>query len=260
VARKVEDRCGSILSALASRRELAVDELIARMSTSPATVRRDLKRLEQQGLVRRVHGAVALAESKSFEQFYFDPGFREQVHRMAPEKRRIAAAAATLVADGETIGLAAGTTVAQLARLLKSRRQLTIITNAMNVAMDLSHQKNLTVHVSGGYLSGDWFALVGPKALEFIATVFPDKFFFGANGVDPDRGVTDRHTEEAAANQALARQARERILLVDHTKLRHTAGYLVCRTRELHTIVTDTGATDEMIAPFLHMGVEVIRV
>jgi DeoR family transcriptional regulator of aga operon len=260
VARKVEDRCGLMLNCLAAEKQLAVEELIARTGASPATVRRDLRRLEQQGLVRRAHGVVAVSESKAFEPFLGDPGFREQVHHMAAEKRRIAAAAAALVRDGETVGLAAGTTVAQMTRSLRSRHELTIVTNALNVAMDLSRQQHLTVHVTGGYLSGNWFALIGPKALEFISTIFTDKFFFGANGVAADNGITDRHPEEAAANQALARQSRKRILLVDHIKFGHTARHLVCQTRDLNMIITDTGASDAMIAPFQRLGIEVLRV
>jgi DeoR family transcriptional regulator of aga operon len=259
-ARKVEDRCGRILASLANGKELPVEALIAQTGASPATVRRDLRTLEEQGLVRRAHGVVAIADSKSFEPFLADPGFRDQVRNMAAEKRRIGAAAAALVEEGATIGLAAGTTVAQMTRQLKSYRELTIVTNALNVGLDLSRQKQLTVHLTGGYLSGNWFALVGPKALEFISTIFIDTFFFGANGIDHDKGVTDHHQEEAAANQALARQAGRRILLADHTKLGHTARHLVCETRSVTTIITDSGATDDMIAPFERLGIEVIRV
>jgi DeoR family transcriptional regulator of aga operon len=260
VAQKVEHRCAVILNCLAGGEELAVEEVIALTSASPATVRRDLRRLERQGLVRRAHGVVALTESRGFEPFLDDPGFREQVHHMAAEKRRIGAAAAALVQDGETIAIAAGTTAAKMSRLLRPRRELTIVTNALNVAMDLSRQTQLTVHVTGGYLSGNWLALVGPKALEFVSAMFTDTFFFGANGVHPEHGVTDRHPEEAATNQALARQARKRVLLVDNTKFGHTAGYLVCRASELDMIITDTGASDELIAPFQRLGIEVVRV
>jgi DeoR family transcriptional regulator of aga operon len=260
IARKVEERCGRILAFLTPGKELSVEALIGQTGASPATVRRDLRTLEEQGLVRRSHGVVAIADSKSFEPFLGDPGFREQVRSMAAEKRRIGAAAAALVHEGATIGLAAGTTVAQMIRHLRSYRELTIVTNAVNVGMDLSRQKQLTVHLTGGYLSGNWFALVGPKALEFISTIFIDSFFFGANGIDHEKGVTDHHQEEAAANQALARQAGRRILLADHSKLGHTARHLVCETRCVNTIITDSGATDEMIAPFERLGIEVMRV
>lgn len=237
-----------------------MEAVIARTGASPATVRRDLRMLERVGLVRRAHGVVALTESSGFEPLLHDPGFREQLHHLAAEKQRIAAAAAALVHDGEIVSIAAGTTVAKMCRLLRSRRELTILTNALNVAMDLSRQTQLTVHVTGGYLSGNWLALVGPKALESISSMFTETFFFGANGVHAEHGVTDRHPEEAAANQALARQARRRVLLVDHTKFGHTAGYQVCRAAEIDIIVTDTGAGDEAVAPFQRLGIEVMRV
>lgn len=238
---------------------MPVEAVVARTGASPATVRRDLKRLEHQGLIRRSHGAVALAESRGFEPFLHDPGFREQLHHMAAEKRRIAAAAAALVRDGDTIGLAPGTTVAQMTRYLHSRRDLTVVTNALNVAMDMSRQSQWRVHLTGGYLSGSWLALVGPKAVEFISAIFSDVFFFGANGVNVEHGVTDRHPEEAAMNQAMARQARKRVLLVDHTKFGYTARYLVCPAKEVDVIITDAGASEEMIAPFQRLGVEVVR-
>lgn len=257
---KVERRCSLILNCLAAGKDLPVEDLIARTGASPATVRRDLRMLERAGLVRRSHGVVALKESSGFEPLLHDPGFREQLYHRAAEKQRIAAAAAGLVQDGEIIALAAGTTVAKMCRLLRSRRDLTILTNALNVAMDLSRQAQWTVYVTGGYLSGNWLALVGPQALEAISSMFPETCFFGANGVHPENGITDRHREEAAVNQALARQARRRVLLADHTKFGHTAGYQVCRATDIDVIITDTGASDETIAPFQRLGIEVMRV
>jgi len=258
-AKKVQERCTRILECLAEGEELPVEAVVARTGVSPATIRRDLKRLERQGLIRRSHGAVALAESCGFEPFLHDPGFREQLHHMAVEKRRIAAAAAALVQHGDTIGLAPGTTVAQMTRYLQSRRELTVVTNALNVAMDLSRRPQWKVHLTGGYLSGNWLALVGPKAIEFISAIFTDVFFFGANGVDVEHGVTDRHPEEAAVNQALAKQARRRVLLADHTKLGRTARHLVCPIDEVDVIITDSGASEELITPFQRLGVEVVR-
>lgn len=237
-----------------------MEEIAARTGASQATIRRDLRALETKSYVRREHGAVRLAESPSFEPFMDDPGFREQLHRMAREKRRIGAAAASLIEEGETVAISPGTTANQIARALRGRTNLTVVTNAVHVAMELSRDKDIKVHLSGGYLSGNWFALVGPRALEVAATLFTDKFFTGANGVHAEHGVTDQHTEEAAVNQAMARQARQRILVVDHTKFGKVARCLVCPVREVSMIITDTGATDEMIAPFQKLGIEVRRV
>jgi DeoR/GlpR family transcriptional regulator of sugar metabolism len=249
-----------MLEGLAVDRWTPVDEIMGRTEASQATIRRDLRFLERKSVVRREHGAVRLAESRTFEPFLDDPGFREQVHRMAREKRRIGAAAAMLIADGETIAISPGTTTSQIAQSLCGRKNLTVVTNAVNVAMEMSRDKNVSVHLVGGYLSGNWFALVGPRALEVTRTLFTDKFFTGANGIHVEHGVTDEHTEEAAVNQAMARQARQRILVVDHTKFGRIAKCLVCPIRDVNMIVTDTGATDEMIAPFQNLGIRVLRV
>ncbi|HKW98573.1 MAG TPA: DeoR/GlpR family DNA-binding transcription regulator [Bryobacteraceae bacterium] len=256
----MERRRLELLEELAVDRWTPMEEIAARTGASPATIRRDLRALEAKNFVRREHGAVRLAESPTFEPFLDDPGFREQLHRMAREKRRIGAAAASLIEDGATVGISAGTTSNQIARELRGKKNLTVVTNALHVAMELSREESIRVHLSGGYLSGSWFALVGPRALEFAGTLFTDKFFFGANGVHAEHGVTDQHTEEAAVNQALARQARQRILVVDHTKFGKIARCLVCPIREVNMILTDTGASDEMIAPFQDLGIQVLRV
>ncbi len=259
-AEKVTRRRERILERLSEGRAAAIEELARELAASPVTLRRDVRQLQRQGLLRRERGAVMLAESFAFEPFLDDPGFREQVRHMAAEKRRIGQAAAAMVQEGETIGIAPGTTAAQLARALKRKRHLTIVTNALNVAMELSRVRGFTVHLTGGYLRGDWFAMVGPRALGFVQSMFTDQFFFGANGVDPERGVTDRHTEEAAVNEAMARQARRRVLLVDHTKFGQVASCVVCPIRDVDVIITDAGAGDELIAPFAALGIEVVRV
>src|SRR5437879_533449 len=259
-ALKVERRRLTLLEVLAVDRWTTVDEIIGRTGASQATIRRDLRFLERKSVVRREHGAVRLAESRTFAPFLDDPGFREQVHRMAREKRRIGAAAAMLITEGETIAISPGTTPSQVAQSLRGRKHLTVVTNAVNVAMELSRDKDIRVHLAGGYLSGNWFALVGPRALEFTHALFTDKCFIGANGIHAEHGVTDEHTEEAAVNQAMARQARQRILVIDHTKFGRIAKCLVCPIRDVNMIVTDTGATDEMIAPFQNLGIRVLRV
>ena len=259
-AAKVEQRRELILELLAEKKHITIEELIADLGASPATLRRDVRRLQRAGLVRRDHGVVALAESVAFEPFLDDPGFSEQIHHMAAEKRRIGIAAAEMIRDGESIGIAPGTTASQVARALKSKRDLTIVTNALNVAMELSRRRDFALHLTGGYLSGNWFAMVGPRALDFIRMMFTDRFFFGANGIHAEHGVTDRHTEEAAVNQAMARQARKRVLVADHSKFGQIANCVVCPIRYVDTIITDAGADDELIAPFLAVGIQIVRV
>ena len=134
------------------------------------------------------------------------------------------------------------------------------MTYAVNVAMELSRYKNLHIHVTGGYLSGDWFALVGPSALESVPHHFFDKFIFGASGIHPDRGVTDYHPEEAAMNRAMLKQARTRILVIDHTKLGVVSQCLVCPLQDIQILITDKTASEEVVTPYVRQGIEVRRV
>jgi DeoR/GlpR family transcriptional regulator of sugar metabolism len=248
-ARPKRSRRFKLLEELSVDNWTAVEEVMSRAGASPAAIRRDLRVLEAKGVVRREHGAARLAEPVTFEPFLDNPGFSEQVHRMARERRRIGIAAEALIRDGETVSISSGTTTMQIVQALSARKYLTVVTNAVNVAMELSRSRAIRVHLPGGYLGDDWFSLVGPQALESIRTLFTDKAFFGANGVHSEHGVTGRHIEEASMNQSMARQARKRIVVVDHTKFGQIAKHVVCPIRDIDVIVTDTGASDT-IAPF----------
>ncbi|MBV8831489.1 MAG: DeoR/GlpR transcriptional regulator [Acidobacteriaceae bacterium] len=253
------DRTGRILEFLTRKGRVEVDDLVVKLATSPATVRRELARLERQGMIKRDRGGASLSVPSMFEPFLDQVTFANQVHQMSAEKTRIGALAASLVKDAETVGLAPGTTTTQVARFLQRRSNLTIVTNAVNIAMELCRKRDFRINLTGGLISGDWFALIGAKALEAIPNIRMDYFFFGANGVTVENGVTDRHLEEAAINRAMLRYASKRVLVVDHHKFQNVAQCLVCPTSELHMIITDENAGDELVEPFAKLGVQVLR-
>ncbi|MBI5443247.1 MAG: DeoR/GlpR transcriptional regulator, partial [Deltaproteobacteria bacterium] len=147
---------------------VSVEQLVGLLAVSPATVRRELARLEHQGLLRRTHGGAVPTESIHSDLFLHDSSFQEQTRIHTAEKRRIALAAAELVEDGDTIALATGTTTAMVAQSLRHRRDITVVTNTVNVALELSQREGLTVFVTGGYLRGSWFSMVGPTALSAV--------------------------------------------------------------------------------------------
>ena len=198
------------------------------LDASPATVGRDLRTLEQQGLLVRDHGGAAARDPIMYEPFLHDSSFKAQIRKCALEKQRIGMAAAQLIHDSEMVGIGGGTTVAKMLR--------------------------------GLYLSGDWFALVGPRALESVPHFFLDKFIFGATGVHAESGVTDVHMEESAMNRAMLQQARTKILLADHTKLGVISKCLVCSLAAVNIIITDNEASPELVKPFESAGIEVRRV
>jgi len=131
-----------------------VDALAARHSISSSTIRRDLAELEHAGLLHRTHGGAVLIEQFLYEPFRHVSSFQEQEQERAKEKRLIGQAAAELVADGETVAIGAGTTTTQVARNQRHRKGIMVVTNAVNIAMELSHSREIRVVLTGGELSG----------------------------------------------------------------------------------------------------------
>ena len=260
MAPSAADRAAVILREVQSAGEVTVEDLSERLGVSAPTIRRDLSSLEAEGLLRRTHGGATVVRPVHYEAFAYDSSYLEQEGLHAEEKRRIGLAAADLVGDGEAIGLTAGTTATQVARSLRHRRGITVVTNTVNVAMELSRREDLSVSVVGGQLRGGWFSLVGAQAVAAVKETFLDRVFIGVNAVDAVRGLTCHHPEEAAVNRALVEQARERIVVADRSKLGQVALCLICPTSEVHMLITDRDATDADIAPFAEAGVEVRRV
>lgn len=249
-----------ILEHLLRTGALTVDEICSEFKVSVATARRDLETLEQRGRLRRRHGGAISVEPLLYEAFRHVSSYQEQVEKFADEKRRIALAAAELINEGDTIALTPGTTTTQIMRALHPRQSITVATNTVNVAMELSNRPGVSVFVTGGFLHGGWFSLVGEAATDALRHLFVDKVFIGANGLHVEHGATAYHPGEAAVNRVMAEQARERIVVVDHSKLGVVATHQFCPIQTVNRLITDTAATDEMLAGFIQKGIEVRRV
>ena len=252
-------RTQEIMQDLLLAGDVSVNELAEQLSVSPTTVRRCLRRLEAQGLLRRRHGGAVPIETSLYEAFRYDADFQERDQLYAEEKRRIGLTASTQVKDGDVVALSAGTTTTQIARALKLHKDLTIVTNAVNIAMELARSNAIRVLLTGGYVSGSWFSVLGPAALETIASVDIDVAFIGVDGIDIGHGVTAAHPDEAAVNAAMFRRSRRSVVVADHTKLGKTAVSIICSLHAVDLIITDTGASDEDIAPYLKKKVAIIR-
>jgi DeoR family transcriptional regulator, aga operon transcriptional repressor len=253
-------RASQILEALLRIGRVTVEELAARLEVSTATIRRDLTSLERQGLLRRVHGGAAPVEPMLYEPFRHLSSFQEQEQKFVSEKRRIALAAAETVSNGETIAIGAGTTTTQVARSIRHRKGITVVTNAVNVGMELSHRRDLKVFLTGGFMSGEWFALVGAAAISGVREIFVDKVFVGVDGISAQNGLTTNYPDQASVHRAMMQQARKRIVVADHRKFGVTATSLIWPASDVDLVITDKGASDAAIAPFLANGIEVRRV
>jgi len=255
-----EYRSQYILKELLATGQVTVENLANKLKVSPSTIRRALRELEEQGLLRRTHGGAAPVEPALYEPFRHVSSFGEQERQCASEKRRIGLAAAEMIADGEVVSIGAGTTTTQIARSIRHRKNIIVVTNAVNIAMELSHRGDLKVFMSGGFLSGDWFALVGPTAIQSVSEMFVDKVFVGVDGIHPESGLTTNYPEQAAIHRQMMRQARQRVVVADHRKLGVTGTTLIWPASEIDLLITDKGATKAMLAPFISKGIKVQKV
>jgi len=260
---KTDKRAKEILRLLLNQGRASVEELTSALGTSPASIRRDLIRLESNGLVTRTHGGAMLTGNGNpvYEPFRFDASFQVREDRFATEKLRIAKAAAALIQENETIGFAAGTTTTLVARQLLHRRNIHIITNAVNIGMELSSSARLETMLTGGNLR--WagaFSLVGPSAIEALSVVVMDRLFLSATGVDAEHGATLIQPDEAAVFRAMARQARQVIVVADSSKVGRVSPAVVCSPAELDLLITDNGISEEATKAFAAASIKLMAV
>jgi DeoR family transcriptional regulator of aga operon len=256
---KTDQRAQEILRLLLRQGKTSIEELTGILGKSPASVRRDLIRLEERRLVHRTHGGVMLAEQVVYEPFRFDASFQVREDRFAAEKQRIARVAAGMVLEGETIGLTAGTTTTQVARSLRQRSGLRIITNAVNIGMELSNCVGLETNLTGGSMR--WagaFSLVGSAAVESLSAFIMDRAFIGVCGVDPKRGATTIEDDEAAVFRAMARQAKEVIVVADSSKVGMMSPAVICPPEAVDVLITDDGISTVALEAFARIGVRVL--
>lgn len=250
----------------AVRRERLLDELLRHgtvgvsalsddLQVSEATIRRDLEALEREGLLRRTHGGAILLDAATQEL-----SVRQKATLLSEEKRRIGAAAAALLEDGDTIALSGGTTTLQVARSIRHGTNLTVVTNAVNVVLELAKRPGITVVSTGGRLRPNTLELVGPLAEQTLREIFVDKAIIGVNGLTPEEGLTTHDELEAVISRIMIRAARRVIVVADHTKLRRVAFARMGEIDQAQTLITDAAADPEALAALRRAGVEVVAV
>jgi DeoR/GlpR family transcriptional regulator of sugar metabolism len=227
--------------------------LAADMGVSEVTVRRYLAQMEAEGLLVRFYGGAIPPAA-----LVPDVSFRDKVSAHLDAKRAIGAAAAARVADGSTIALGAGTTVMAIASALAERRNITVVTNAINIAWELTHRPEIRLVVTGGVLREPSYALTGRAAEHALRDLFVDLAFVGANGVSPVHGFTTPNPEEAHITRALLGRAARSVVVADHSKWGRVAFAQIAQPSEVKTVITDDQAPPEMVESFRRIGVEVV--
>jgi DeoR/GlpR family transcriptional regulator of sugar metabolism len=250
-----EERLDRIASLVAEKQRVSVAELSSLFDVSKVTIRSDLDELEQRGLLMRTHGgALAIDQNQKKAELSFD--VRERLQQT--EKSRIGQMAASLVHDGDGIALDASTTALQIAKRIKDRRDLTVVTNGIRIALEFIDSPHITVVMPGGILRRDAVSLVGELGEEVLAKFNVQKGFFGAKGVTLEEGLTDVDTYEVQLKRAMVRAAKEVIAIVDHTKWGHVGFVSFVSIDQVDCIITDDGAPPDMVAVLREAGVDVI--
>jgi DeoR family transcriptional regulator of aga operon len=253
----VEERRRAILDLARQEGRVTVEDLVVRYAVSAVTVRGDLEALERAGTLKRSHGGAVPPEPSQQDV----PLTIKESRRLA-EKRRIGAAAARMIADGETIILDSGSTTVEIARCIRQRKwaSLTVITNALNIALELSGLPTVRVMMLGGMLRQTSYSLTGPDAELALSRLSADRLFLGVDGLDTSIGVTTPDQQEASLNTMMVKASREVVAVLDASKLGQRSLAVIAPIADLDVVITDTAASAADIQSLRDQGVEVIVV
>jgi DeoR family transcriptional regulator of aga operon len=245
-------RLNEIVSAVVVRGDIDVASLASEFGVCQATIRRDLDVLQKQRLVCRTHGGATIHAA------FNDLPLSYKAAQDLPEKQRISQRAVEFLAGARVIGTTGGTTMAQFTRLLGDREGLTVVTNALNVAVELLSNPRLRVFIAGGEVRGSSQESVGHSAEAFISNYSIDVAFLGVDGVDAVAGCTNYDAAGARVNAMLCQRARKRIVLADATKIGRVTQAQVCTLREVDVLITDGRAPEAQLAQIRSRGCRVI--
>jgi DeoR family transcriptional regulator of aga operon len=247
----IEERRRRIRELLRAEGRVTVEALATRFGTSQVTIRGDLSTLESAGALTRTHGgALRVLEDQPLN-------VKQLQHRA--EKQRIAAAAAALIRNGETIILDSGTTTAEIARCIRQLdlESINVITNALNIAALLIDVPSVRLIVPGGILRRESNSLSGPGAEAALASLQANRLYLGADAVDPQLGVMTPHLAEAELNAKMIAISQQVVVVADSSKFMRRNISLIARVEQLHLLITDRAAPADAIEQLRACGVEV---
>ncbi|MDZ7601601.1 MAG: DeoR/GlpR family DNA-binding transcription regulator [Hoeflea sp.] len=248
-----EPRRRRILEWIEEEGSARVRDLSSAFQVSEATIRQDLERLEKEGHITREHGGAFLNAMRSQVQGFV---LHHQVNM--DRKRKIGAYGANLVSDGETLILDAGTTTTEVATRLVTRKNLTIITNALNIAVILGTVPGFAVHMPGGQFKAPTLSLSGDKSVEYFRSIFAGKLFLATAGVAADAGLTYPSFADLQLKEAMIKAASHVYLVADSTKINRTSFTRLGALELVHSFITDDGISDADAKEFERRGVEVL--
>lgn len=247
-----EERRQAIVYVVNREGRVLVREIAKKFGISQVTIRQDLDVLHHRALIHRIHGGALPLRSAALA----DPSLREKEKLYRKEKQRIATAAARLVKEGQSVVLDSGTTTTAIARTLRAFRQLTVITNAVNIAAELAGS-SIDVILTGGNLREKSFSLVGPLAEETLRRLSADILFLGVDGFDVHFGLTTPNLLEAKVNRVMMKITRRTVVVCDSSKFGSRSLSLIALPSAMREMITDRGISEKDLAEIEGAGIKV---
>ena len=248
-------RHNHILRTLKDQGYVTVSDLSDHLQVSEVTIRRDLQSLEERNLLFRTHGGATPTNP-----FVYDRPVSEKAKQYADEKGRIGEGAARLVEPNDSVILASGTTMIQVARHLKGKPHLTIVTNAMNVAMELLHLPGIEIFMLGGMMRLTSTSTVGPVAESMIHQHACRLLFLGVDGFDLEHGLTTSNSLEAHLNREMISAAQQTVVVTDSSKFGLRGFSRICRVEDVDVVITDSKIPESFVQRLEDQNISVVIV
>ncbi|MGY5848797.1 DeoR/GlpR family DNA-binding transcription regulator [Salegentibacter sp. F14] len=249
----IAERHKFILNKINKEGFVNVADLSKEMEVTTVTVRKDLKLLEEKGLLYRSHGSATLVSP-----YVNDRPVNEKNLIQIGEKRGIASKAAELISENEAVIIGSGTTMMALANAIPAKMKLTVLTGAMNVTMALENHPNLEVIQLGGVVRKSSSSVVGHYAEHMLKSFSCSKLFLGVDGISPEYGLTTSNMMEAHLNAAMIKSSLKSIVLTDSTKFGKKGFGKICEIEDVDLIITDAGISKSYKESLEEKGVEVL--
>lgn len=246
-------RKSSILQELEESGSITVIDAAERFSVSAMTIRRDLVDLERAGLVRKIHGGAVVGRGRSYE-----PPLMIRSAEATEVKERIGLTTARLVAEGDSIAIDTGSTCMQVARHLKGRRNLTVVTSSLQVADILIDEPDIRLIVTGGVVRPGEGSLTGELARHAYSELSVDRIILACGGLDANFGVSEYNWDDTLVKKAMIRSAKEVILVADSHKFDHVAFARICGLDEVDKLVTEDEPQGELAENLHKAGVRIV--
>lgn len=251
------DRRTKIIEIVQQSGSKTVAELCDLFDVSEMTIRRDLRDLDREGVLRRVHGGAVSNLGRSYE-----PPYTIRSTRNAENKRAIGLKAAELIVDGDSIALDVGTTTLEIAQALQGKHNLTIITASLPIANEIVSNLSLTSEVrlilTGGIIRSGELSMIGHIAAQTYSDFYVDKAFIGVGGISLEAGLTEYNMEDAMVKKPLIQNAHQRIVVADSSKFGRTTFTSVAPLAMVDIVITDSQISKESLDSLQDLGIEVL--